>query len=358
MLTHETTEPPARSDAETPAPDRARDRRWTILFLALMVLPLVISAIYLWFWVGDSYTPTVDWAIFEMQTRDVFRHGVWVGPYSRYGFNHPGPLLFYMLAVPYKLLGESSISMHITTLAVNAAAIVGIGWVAYRRGRLPIVLTVLVPFALMLRALGPDLLRNPWNPYIPVIPLLLLLLLAWSVAVGDLWMLPVAVAVASFTIQSHVGLAVESVAVLLVALVGIIVQWRKTEAPERKAWWRHFRRVVAVAGGVFVLLWLPVAYGTAHRRRRQPRSALRLLLHAGPREGRLHDGARGAWVCSGGRVPSGSSARGATRSSATCSWSRGGGPSSGWCSVPAPRRSRSTTPRPTRTHGRPSGSRP
>ena len=32
--------------------------------------------------------------------------GLFVGPYSRYGWNHPGPLLFYVLAVPYKLLGD------------------------------------------------------------------------------------------------------------------------------------------------------------------------------------------------------------------------------------------------------------
>ncbi len=242
MLTHEQSEPQARPDVPTAIPAAGRrDRWWTVGLVALLVIPLVVSAVYLWFVVGDSYVPTVDWAIFEMQTRDVFTHGVFVGPYSRYGFNHPGPLMFYALAVPYKLLGSRSISMHITALGINAATIGAIGWVAYRRGRLPIALTVLVPVALMTHALGADLLRNPWNPYLPVLPLLLLLLLAWSVAVGDLWMLPVAIAVASFTIQSHVGLAIESVALLVVALVGVFVQGRRTPAEERGVWWRRLR---------------------------------------------------------------------------------------------------------------------
>ena len=52
-------------------------------------------------WLSSS-----DWAAIELRTRDV---GTWrtplVGPYSRYGWNHPGPLLFYVLAVPYRMLG-------------------------------------------------------------------------------------------------------------------------------------------------------------------------------------------------------------------------------------------------------------
>ena len=88
---------------------------------------------------------TRDWAIFELRARDVLDHGVFVGPYSRFGWNHPGPLLFYVLAVPYKLLGSKSISMHITALLVNGATIAAIGWVAFRRGRLPMVVAALVP---------------------------------------------------------------------------------------------------------------------------------------------------------------------------------------------------------------------
>jgi hypothetical protein len=262
VLTHE-NELHAQPDVPPPTPERVRrERWWSVGLVALLLLPLVVSAFYLWFSVGDSYLPTVDWALFELQTRDALRHGVFVGPYSRFGFNHPGPLLFYVLAGPYKLLGSRSISMHIAALAVNAATIATIGWVAFRRGRLPIVLTVIVPVGLLTHALGADLLRNPWNPYLPVLPLLLVLLLAWSVAVGDLWMLPIAIAVASFAIQSHVGLALESLALLAVAGVGVIVQGVRTPGADRAAWWRRLAKVSGVSAVVFVVLWLPVGYGT------------------------------------------------------------------------------------------------
>ncbi|MGZ4755882.1 MAG: hypothetical protein ACXWA9_13300 [Acidimicrobiia bacterium] len=240
----------------------SRDRWWTAGLIALLVLPLVVSAFYLWFSVGTAYYPNTDWAIFELRARDVLHHAVYVGPYSRFGWNHPGPLLFYVLAGPYKLLGSRSISMHITALLVNGATLVAIGWVAFRRGRLPMVIAALVPVGLLTHALGADMLRNPWNPYLPIIPLLLLFLLCWSVAVGDLWMLPIAIAVASFAIQSHVGLALESVTVLVLALVAVVVRGVRTPPEERRAWWRRVATVTGVSLGVFAVLWFPVFWGT------------------------------------------------------------------------------------------------
>jgi hypothetical protein len=230
--------------------------------VALLVIPLVVSAVYLWFAVGDDYFPNTDWAIFELRARDVFDHGVYVGAYSRFGWNHPGPLLFYVLALPYKLFGSKSISLHVTALFVNGVTIGLIAWVAFRRGRLPMVVAALVPLALMTHAMGADELRNPWNPYLPVLPLLLLLLLCWSIAVGDLWMLPIAIAVSSFAIQSHVGLAMESVAFLAVALAGILWRGFRQPKPDRRQWWVRVAKASGVSAVVFAVLWFPVFWGT------------------------------------------------------------------------------------------------
>lgn len=249
-------------ETEEDAPPIPGDRWWSLGLIALLVVPLVVSAVYLWFAVGTDYLPSGDWAVFELRARDVFHQGVFVGPYSRYGWNHPGPLLFYLLGGVYKLLGSRSISLHITALIVNGAALALTGWVAFRRGRLPMVIATIVPVALLTHALGADLLRNPWNPYVPILPLLLLLLLCWSVAVGDVWLLPLAIAVASFAIQSHVGVALLVAVLVLGAGVGIVV--RAVRQPEAT---RHdFRRRVAKATGVsllvFAVLWFPVFWGT------------------------------------------------------------------------------------------------
>lgn len=265
MLTDEHDElrvEPGEASA-TPVPGARRgDRWWAVLLVALLVVPLIVSAFYLWFAVGKDYLPTVDWALFELQTRDALHHGVFVGPYSRFGWNHPGPLLFYALAGPYVLLGDRSISMHITAVLLNAVTLALVGWVAWRRGRLATVIAVLVPVALLTHALGADVLRNPWNPYLPVLPLLLLLLLAWSVAAGDLWMAPLAIAVASFAIQSHVGLALEAAAFLVVALIAVLVRGVRTTSDERRRYWMRVAWSAGVSAVVFVVLWSPVAYGT------------------------------------------------------------------------------------------------
>lgn len=236
-----------------------------MLLVGLLVAPLVVSAAQLLLAVGSSYRPPSDWALLEIHTRDAGSRLLTVGPYSRYGWNHPGPLLFYALYPAYRLFGSQSVGLHVGALAVNAAAIVGIGFVAFRRGRLPTSIAVLIPVALLEHALGIEILRDPWNPLLPVMPLLLLLLLAWSVAVGDLAMAPPAVVVASFTIQSHVGFAIVSVTLCAFALAVVVARGLRVEVAMRSAYWRRLARVALVCTAVGLVLWAPVLYGTLVR---------------------------------------------------------------------------------------------
>src|SRR5262249_49703213 len=77
-----------------------------------------------------------------------------------------------------------------------------------------------------------------------------LALLAWSVACGDHVLLPVAIAVASFCVQAHVGSFLPAAALVFVALVFFAVDARRGRV-------RHLRRVVVVGAGVGVALWIP-----------------------------------------------------------------------------------------------------
>ncbi len=250
------------ADEAQATPSRAPSRRewmWWSGFVALLLVPLVVSAVDLWFSVGNAFLPHSDQALIELHTRDVWHHIVTTGAYSRYGNQHPGPLLFYVLAVPYRVLGSRSVALNMTALLVNGATIVAILALAMRRGRLPMVVAAVVPVALLVHAMGSDQLRDPWNAYLPVLPLLLLLLLAWSVAVGDLWMLPVAVAVGSFAAQTHLGFALEVFGLLLIATVGALVYAYRHRATGAV---RLLARSVAVSVGVGLVLWSPVLYGT------------------------------------------------------------------------------------------------
>ena len=104
------------------------------------------------------------------------RHTPLVGAHSRYGWDHPGPLLFWGLAPFRWRFGTTGVLVGVVVL--NVLAIVGAlsspaGAVACRswcRGGAVLTLTW---------ALGPSLLADPWNPWVTVLPCFTFVLLAW-----------------------------------------------------------------------------------------------------------------------------------------------------------------------------------
>jgi hypothetical protein len=247
-------------------------------------VPFVVSAAHLLFGVGGDYLPVQDHSVIEMFVRDVGHEQVLVGLYSRADWSHPGPAEFYVLAPFYWLTGGASVGLWIGALAINAASIVGCAAVARRHGGTPVLLVTLVGCALVMRTLGADILADPWNTYIPVLPFLLMLFLTWAMLCGDLWALPVATVVGSFTAQTHVGFLALSMPLLVVGGVALVwpelrrfVRERRGSAAEGDAdpeadvdaeaevsvdadevgRRRALVRAVGLAAGLFVLMWVP-----------------------------------------------------------------------------------------------------
>ena len=124
--------------------------------------------------------PWGDTALLELSVRDVGSHVPLLGPYSRYHWHHPGPLLFDWLAVPYRLLGSNARALNQGSLLTAAIAIGVVAWVVHRRGGTPLVAWSMVVAGLLIWAVGPDVVRSPWNPWITVLPLLAVVALAWN----------------------------------------------------------------------------------------------------------------------------------------------------------------------------------
>jgi len=203
-----------------------------------------------------DWHPSGDWALLAMRIEDVGHATPLLGPYSRFGWNHPGPLLFWVLAVPYHLLGWSARSMLAATAFLNAAALAGTVTLAWRRGRLP--LAALTTFALVIltHTMGPELLRDPWNPYITMLPVALLVMLCWSGAEGDRWAWPAALAVGSFIVQSHIGYAVIVIGVVASAM---FLAWRnRAEVALLPGNPRARRVLIVISALVLVICWTPV----------------------------------------------------------------------------------------------------
>ncbi|HEX4528716.1 MAG TPA: hypothetical protein VIA11_04815 [Acidimicrobiia bacterium] len=227
--------------------------------VALALVPLVASAVALIARVGDDYLPSADQAWIELQVRDIGRRSVLLGPYSRFGWFHPGPILYYLLWLPYRITGSSSLSLCFAALTVNAAALVGIALVAKRRGGLPLVLLTLFLTGLLMSSLGAQFFRDVWNPSITILPFVLLVLLAWSISCGEAWALPVGAGVGTFLVQTHVSYGLTTVTVLAGGLVGAaITRWRRRGADEHRESIRWWRRMSGVTVVVLAVLWLPV----------------------------------------------------------------------------------------------------
>jgi hypothetical protein len=228
--------------------------------LAAAMVPLVVSAVALVVDVGADYYPWGDQALIELQTRDVGHHPVLLGLYSREGWNHPGPVLFYLLALPYRLSGGASIGLNLGALLINGSAIVGMALVAKRRGGTPLLLLTLAGCALLVRALGPDFMRDPWVPSIPVLPFGLLVFLTWAMACGETWALPVAAGVATFCVQTHVGYLPLALVLLAWGAAWLVMRARRGARDRlngEPVTTRDVVRAGVISAAVLVVAWLP-----------------------------------------------------------------------------------------------------
>jgi hypothetical protein len=233
-----------------------RERAWSRAVIGLTLLPFAASAIRLVAGAGSGYHPYADQGTIESLVRDVGRHWLLLGPFSRFGWFHPGPALYYLLAVPYRLTGSSSGSLAFAALCINALAVLGVTLIARRRGGLPLLLLTAVFVLLLMRTLGAQFLRDPWNPYVTVLPFLLLLFAAWSIACGDRWAIPLAAGVGSFVVQTHVGYALMVTVAVVAGVVGLAFTERTRQEPRRNpSWWP----TLGATGAVLVVFWLPVA---------------------------------------------------------------------------------------------------
>ncbi len=275
-------------------PERAWSGRAAAALSAIAMVPLVVGLVSLVTRLRTWY-PAGDLAVTELTTRDVGIHSVLLGPYSRFGWHHPGPALFYLLAVPYRLMGGSSIGLSLGAAALNLAAVVGIAIVAWRRGGAAMLVSTLLSLELLFAALGPEKLRDPWNPLVTILPFALFLLVVWSVACGDRWWLPLCAAIATLLVQSHLGYVLSVVGILVVCAAVLVCRFvaaRKWARPTRDSPSPRKPLVaLIVSAGVVALFWAPVVW---EQLTRQPGNLTRLLtytVHAQPSWSML-DGAK------------------------------------------------------------------
>ncbi len=239
---------------EITEPGPIRTGRFTWVLVALVLLPILVEIIRV-LTQFNGFHATGDNALNELAVRDVGKYAVLLGPFSRSGWSHPGPLFYYVVWIPYRLFGSNSAAMLVSALLINAAALGTAIIVAQRWAARALAVPVAVACGLLVVHLPDGYLSNPWNPSVTALPFGAFLVVAWAGTLGDRWALPGAVFIGTFCMQTHIGYAPLVIPVLAWCFWRVLRDRHKpvgtslTPRGLTALWW---------AIGVLALVWAPV----------------------------------------------------------------------------------------------------
>ena len=237
-----------------PAPTRLTPRTRAALAVAVTLVALApILAVVVQRW-GHPYLPVEDQATIDLRVHDVWSFSgntPLVGPFSRFGWSHPGPLFFYLLAVVSAVLGRASWATLVGAALLQGVAVAWLARLAYVTGGLRRQAAWLTVVTLTYVGVGSVALLLVWNPYVALPFFVLFLLQCWVVSTGEPRRLLGLAFVATFLVQTHVGY------LFPVALIGawaLVRMWLSCRRMGRPLW-----RPVIWAPPIILaaVLWFP-----------------------------------------------------------------------------------------------------
>lgn len=227
----------------------------TLLLCAVLLTWAIALAVSGWLPQGDN-------AVIAAKVHDVFSaHPPLQGQRSTSSLtvpdvyaHHPGPIEFYLLAIPYAITGFAPIGLLVGIAVVQCGFVVAAIRAARATGGLVGGWLMAGIVAALLAAFG-DLLVRPLNLYFAVLGLLAVITLGWRLLVGPMDALIAYVVCASIAAQPHLSMLAPVAAVTLTVIVVRTGRHRL-----RSGTWfpPHWTRRGVVALLVALALWLPV----------------------------------------------------------------------------------------------------
>ena len=249
-------------------------KRASALTLTLLITVLLVANSADFFF-RQPYVEVWDSAANSLSVLRAKHFAQLYGPYSRWGFYHPGPVLFYVQAFGewlfYDLLGWTRSPFAGQTLAhalvmsgfFVAATMVFACWLPPGRSRwwfLCAALTLAMPhFTAMGRIPSYDVLRgpsaflNPWSAHALVLPFLCLLAAGSSVAAGRAADLPILALASGYLLQLHVAEPMFVFPVFILAYGALVRRCAGSGRLLTQPWQAHPR--VHVATGLILLFF-------------------------------------------------------------------------------------------------------
>lgn len=200
-----------------------------------------------------------DLAMIEIHLRQAVRGTHLLGAYSQYGWYHPGPLYYYVLAPFYALGRGASRSLNVAVALLNLAAVLGM-WALHLKlekgpkGKLLGAFVIAGLCSALATRVPPGAFpTNPlietWNPVVTILPFGLLFFTSVAMALGRITLLPFALFLHAFVIQTHVSYAPPATLLLGFGLAWTALQ--RTTSRER------ILRALTLGAIVSFVLWLP-----------------------------------------------------------------------------------------------------
>ena len=174
-----------------------------------------------------TYHPAGDWAFIDLRTADVFSpHTPLTGAWSRYGWSHPGPVLYYALALPRLVAGGSWRGVWLGAIAINVLAVATALWLSARQGRL-MVAAFAMASVWTVAAATPLLFSDPWNASVVILPVVTMAAAVVAARTGDRRGAAVAIVVFAVVAQTHLAYGVLLLPAAFVVLILGVRTWRR-----------------------------------------------------------------------------------------------------------------------------------
>ena len=208
--------------------------------------------------------PLGDQSVNTLLVNRAIRFDQYVGNYSRIGFHHPGPALFYMLGwgqwlfrnvlhvVPDPYNGQL-VASYLFGAALVALALVSVYRLTGSRGATLIAFGILFLFAAQHALMG-----DVWFPLLYMAPFLLFVIAGAGVTAGRTSELPSYVLAACLLVHGHISF------VMFVAVTSIVAAggWLLAHRGQRRGELDAHRRAVRGSAAVLALFALPLVVNT------------------------------------------------------------------------------------------------
>ncbi|UCC39590.1 MAG: hypothetical protein JSV96_17720 [Candidatus Aminicenantes bacterium] len=198
-----------------------------------------------------------DEATLETRVVNASRNIQFLGPYSRFGWNHPGPVYFYLLLPFYALFSMGTQSLYVEATFIGILSVLILLFFLYKNENNYFFLFTAFFFSLYIYGfLGLHIFRNIWNPHVTILPFTAFIFISVHLSRGNLIALPLSILFFSFVIQTHVAYAPVVVVMFLISVLLYILEKLRFQRKIKLLFSTDALKIVGVSVGLFLVLWI------------------------------------------------------------------------------------------------------